>query len=350
MHYTLSQWLLLFFTYCFLGWIWECCYVSIQKRKWVNRGFLRGPALPIYGFGAIIILVLTYPFEDNIPLIFIIGLIGASTLEYVTGAAMEKLFHMRYWDYSNHRFNINGHISLFVSIGWGFLSVLLVKVLNPPITKRILDIPHYIAEPMSLIFTIAFVIDATKSVQAAFDMKKILQQMTENNKLISSIEEKLNDITLNISQTSDELREYIESASKDIEEILDSYKDQDEVHKQVNRFSKLEIIQRQKHRKFTTLDLLNEKVDKIVKETQEYINSTLSKPEQGQLSKALKDLDEIKHKLKRIELNIASRKDKEYKEAANLIRRNPTSISKRFKDAFEEIKALNKSKETKKKK
>ena len=98
--YTLGQWLLFFFLYCFLGWVWESCYVSARQRRWVNRGFLHGPLLPIYGFGAVIILWATLPVRGSLPLIFLLGMLAATALEYVTGAAMEALFKVRYWDYS----------------------------------------------------------------------------------------------------------------------------------------------------------------------------------------------------------------------------------------------------------
>ena len=62
--YTPGQWALLFFFYCFCGWVWESCYVSARQRQWVNRGFLHGPLLPIYGSGAIIILFVTLPVAD----------------------------------------------------------------------------------------------------------------------------------------------------------------------------------------------------------------------------------------------------------------------------------------------
>ena len=99
--YTVSQWLLFFYIYCFFGWVWECCYVSARKGKWVNRGFLHGPALPIYGSGAMVILVSTIGVRDNIALIFLFGMISSTILEFVTGYCMEKMFGVRYWDYSN---------------------------------------------------------------------------------------------------------------------------------------------------------------------------------------------------------------------------------------------------------
>ena len=114
--YTIHQWLLLFYLYCFAGWIWESCYVSLKKRKWINRGFLKGPLLPIYGSGAIVVLVSTIMVQNNTFLIFIIGMIAATILEYITGELMERIFHVRYWDYSDKPFNINGHICLLSSL------------------------------------------------------------------------------------------------------------------------------------------------------------------------------------------------------------------------------------------
>ena len=131
--YTTGQWVLLFFFYCFCGWVWESCYVSACKRQWVNRGFLHGPLLPIYGSGAIIILFVTLPVEQDLRLVFLLGMIAATVLEYVTGAEMERLFKVRYWDYSHHRFNLNGHICLTSSLAWGFFSILLVRFIHPPI-------------------------------------------------------------------------------------------------------------------------------------------------------------------------------------------------------------------------
>ena len=71
-YYSWNQWITFFFIYSFLGWVWESCYVSLKKRKWINRGFLKGPLLPIYGSGAIVVLVSTIMVQNNTFLIFII--------------------------------------------------------------------------------------------------------------------------------------------------------------------------------------------------------------------------------------------------------------------------------------
>lgn len=122
---------LFFFLYCFLGWVWESCYVSAKRRQWVNRGFLHGPMLPIYGTGAVIILLATIPVRDSLWLVFLLGMLAATALEYVTGAAMEALFKVRYWDYSKQPFNLNGYICLTSSLAWGAFSILLVRFLHP---------------------------------------------------------------------------------------------------------------------------------------------------------------------------------------------------------------------------
>lgn len=114
--YSPGQWALLFFFYCFCGWVWESCYVSAKQRRWVNRGFLHGPLLPIYGSGAIIILFVTLPVADNFWLVYLLGTLAATALEYVVGAVMEQLFKVRYWDYSKQPCNLHGYICLSSSI------------------------------------------------------------------------------------------------------------------------------------------------------------------------------------------------------------------------------------------
>ena len=179
--YSAGQWVLLFFFYCFCGWVWESCYVSVCQRRWVNRGFLRGPLLPIYGSGAIIILFVTLPVAGNLWLVWLLGMLAATALEYVTGAAMESLFKVRYWDYSKQKFNLNGHICLSSSIAWGFFSILLVRFLHPPVGRLLADVPAWLVDPAAIVLTAVFSADVVRSVQDALDLKEILTRVTEEN-------------------------------------------------------------------------------------------------------------------------------------------------------------------------
>ena len=179
--YTTGQWVLLFFFYCFCGWVWESCYFSLRQHRWVNRGFLHGPLLPIYGSGAIIILFVTLPVENDLRLVWLLGMLAATVLEYVTGAVMERLFQVRYWDYSKQKFNLNGHICLSSSIAWGFFSILLVRFLHPPVGRLLADVPAWLVDPAAIVLTAVFSADVVRSVQDALDLKEILTRVTEEN-------------------------------------------------------------------------------------------------------------------------------------------------------------------------
>ena len=132
---------LLFFIYSFVGWLYETVLCSVEERKLINRGFLRGPYCPVYGFGAIIdILVLNK--IDNIFVLFFMGVILTCSLEYFTSWLLEKLFDARWWDYSYMKFNIKGRICLLGAIVFGLFSVLLIKLLNPFVMSLINKIDY----------------------------------------------------------------------------------------------------------------------------------------------------------------------------------------------------------------
>ena len=176
--YGWYQWLAFFYIYCFFGWIFESTYVSVKKGHFVNRGFLRLPMLPIYGTGAVMMLWVSLPVRDSLLLVYTSGAIAATILEYVTGWGMERLFKVKYWDYSNQRFQVNGYICLSSSIAWGFLTVLLTEVLHPPIARYVLGIPLGVLLVCVGGITVLFVLDAVRSVKEALDLAKVLDAMT----------------------------------------------------------------------------------------------------------------------------------------------------------------------------
>lgn len=144
--YSVSQWVLLFFLYSFCGWCWEVFLYLVKERRFVNRGFLFGPILPIYGFGAVGILLTCVPVEGNMALVALVGTIAASLLEYVTGFLMESIFHVRYWDYSQRPLNLNGYICALSAATWAVFSVIIVSVVNPFVKNYIYMIPLTMAD------------------------------------------------------------------------------------------------------------------------------------------------------------------------------------------------------------
>lgn len=178
--YTLSQWILFFFIYCFIGWIWECCYVSVRVRKWTNRGFMRGPILPIYGSGAITMLFATLPVKDNIVLTFIVSLVAATILELFTGMAMEAIFKVRYWDYSECFLNYKGHICFKASMTWGTAGVLLVFLINKPIAVAVTAMPKNVSELIALFLTVVTSCDFGASFRTAMDVRELVIRLSES--------------------------------------------------------------------------------------------------------------------------------------------------------------------------
>ena len=175
-HYKAFQWLFFFYMYCFFGWCFESAWVSFKSRKLVNRGFMRGPFLPLYGSGAIMMLVVSMPFRDNLLLTYFAGVVGATVLEYITGVTMEALFKVRYWDYSNQHFNFQGHICLSSSVAWGFLTILMTRVVHQPIEQVVMAIPQKPLAYFTAMVTIYIVIDFTLSFKAALDLRDILDR------------------------------------------------------------------------------------------------------------------------------------------------------------------------------
>jgi len=177
--YPWYHWIMFFYIYCLCGWIFESTYVSIKERKPINRGFLRLPMLPIYGTGAVMMLWVSLPVQDNLVLTYLFGVIAATTLEYVTGFVMERLFKIKYWDYSNQRFHFQGYICLSSSIAWGFLTLLVVKVIHRPIATFVFNMNPLLECILLSIISVAFVIDVIKSVREALSLGRTLEAMTK---------------------------------------------------------------------------------------------------------------------------------------------------------------------------
>ena len=205
--YSWYQWLTFFFIYCFFGWIFESTYVSLKKRQFVNRGFLRLPLLPLYGTGAVMMLWVSLPVKDNLFLVYVSGVVAATVLEYVTGWGMERLFKMKYWDYSNQRFNVKGYICLSSSIAWGFLTILLTEVIHRPIERYVLGLPLMVDQVCVIVVSLLFAADTAESVKAALDLAKVLDAMTNMRAELDDIQVQMALLKAETVQRMEEARE-----------------------------------------------------------------------------------------------------------------------------------------------
>lgn len=138
MYLEFCTFVIIFCIYSFIGYFIEVISVSIKEDKLVfSRGYLIGPYLPIFGFGALTIIYYLEKYQNDLLTIFLLGLITCCGLEYVTSLIMEKIFHLRWWDYSDRKFNINGRVCLENGIYFGLGAILLVRYLHPFLTERI---------------------------------------------------------------------------------------------------------------------------------------------------------------------------------------------------------------------
>ena len=189
--YTVIQWLFFFYFYCFFGWVFESTYVSLRKKQFVNRGFMRGPFLPIYGSGGIMMLVVSMPFQDNLFLTYIAGCIGATALEFVTGMTMEALFKVRYWDYSDQKFNYKGHICLSSTLVWGLLTILMTGFLHRGVETVVFALPDMLITIATIVISCVMIVDMTLSVKAAMDLRDLLIALEKAKEEMERIQKRL---------------------------------------------------------------------------------------------------------------------------------------------------------------
>lgn len=272
-HYTMIQWLFFFYLYSFMGWCFESAYVSVSEKKLTNRGFMRGPFLPIYGSGATMMLVVSMPFRDNLVLTYLAGCVGATILEYITSVVMEALFQVRYWDYSHLRFQFQGRISLSSTLTWGVFTILASRVIQIQVEKPVLLIPSKVLTGVTLVLTALICADFALSFKAAVDLRTVLVKMEKVKARMMRIQKRLdgimgsiaggmnvakNGLTQNISDLKkgiesrlDRLRsmiqtrpedEYPESVKKEVLNLKEEYAVSSDEHENLSRLE--DIFQR----------------------------------------------------------------------------------------------------------
>ena len=179
---NLSLYFLLFIIYSFLGWAIEVTLCSVIEKKLVDRGFLIGPICPIYGCGAIIITLALTSYKDDWIVVFCLAVILCGILEYFTSWAMEKLFHARWWDYSNNRFNINGRICLETMIPFGLLGLAIIYILNPFFYNLLSNISTNIINIISIILFIVFITDMILSFNVISKVTKAVKNVSKESR------------------------------------------------------------------------------------------------------------------------------------------------------------------------
>lgn len=176
---------LIFFICSFIGYFMEVIWCYIGSKKIVNRGFLCGPVIPIYGFGAVLILFCLFRYYDDPVVVFVFGMIITSALEYFTSFILEKIFHNRWWDYSTKKYNINGRICLKNSFLFGVLALVIIYLVTPLLSLLFSLFSFKVWQTIAIVLFIIFVLDFIYSIIIAYNLRNriIIVEELKNEKI-----------------------------------------------------------------------------------------------------------------------------------------------------------------------
>ena len=226
---------LLFLIYSFCGWAIEVIGKLIEKKRFINRGFLIGPYCPIYGFGALAITFLLKKYTNDGIALFIMAIVICGVLEYITSYLMEKLFKARWWDYSQKKFNINGRVCLDTIIPFGLLGIFIMYVSNPFFLDILNKMPSTLLIILSSCLFVIFIIDNILSFNIISTVRTTTKGLYKELDNTEEITKKVKEILLSKSilhrrlihayPTLESIKAKIKENTKKIKENTEKIKD-----------------------------------------------------------------------------------------------------------------------------
>lgn len=217
--FPISLLFLYFVIYAFLGWILETVYCSVRERRFVARGFLYGPVCPIYGVGVLMMLCWFAPFTGQPLLFYVIATVCMSAWEYLVAWILETTTHIKYWDYSDRKFNLHGRICLSISLTWGVLAYLVIFWIHPVVAglvERLSVFTIYVADVVLLVLLVA---DAAATIRELALLTAMLRKLTQMG------EELQVQLALSRAELSDRLDEAREVLSDKLDDARESISD-----------------------------------------------------------------------------------------------------------------------------
>lgn len=227
--FSLYQLLAYFLIYSCLGWCLEVIYAAVTTGSIINRGFLNGPVCPIYGFGMVLVLLLLTPLSHNTILLYLGGVILPSALELVGGWALEKLYHTRWWDYSERPFNIGGYICLQFSLLWGVGTLVMMRVVHPSIAVLVELVPELVGLILMLVLYLVYAVDVVATAISAAGLAETLDTMEQLADGLHDISDAMSDIlaitAMNTDQKLDERRLQLKLAAAELRDYAPDTKE-----------------------------------------------------------------------------------------------------------------------------
>ena len=212
----------IFIIYAFIGWCTEVSYAAVNRGIFVNRGFLNGPYCPIYGCGVVIVVAVLTPLKENLFFLFVGSFLLTSILEYITGFVLEKVFHNKWWDYSDKPYNIKGYICLKFSLFWGFACTFIVLILHPIIYGIIKIVPFLIGVIILTVVLVFFAIDCGITVATIMKFNERLKRMNEIAQRIHHLSDEVGEnIYENVTEALEKKEKFEEEHEEQIVKIAE---------------------------------------------------------------------------------------------------------------------------------
>jgi len=237
---------------------------------------------------------MTIPVKDNILAVFFMGMTGATILEYCTGSVMEKMFGIRYWDYSHVPLNLHGHICLFASLGWGIFSVVMIRIAHAPVERLVFSVSDSVQEATAIFITIIFAVDFTKSFQEAMDLKELMVRLTESNEEVRRLQKRMDVLIAVLNDETDGLKEKAEEGLRKYSEYFREYREKSE-EKKLEKKAAME-----------------------------------------------EELEGIRNNIRKLKSLFELNKKKELLSSSRILRRNPGALSKDYAEALKEVQEMDK--------
>ena len=215
-----------FFVYGVLGWCVEVAFAAVKEGRFVNRGFLNGPICPIYGVGVTVVVYFLTPYKDNLILLYALSTVLVTVLEGLTGYLMDKIFHHKWWDYTNQPLNIGGYVCLIFSLVWGVACVLIVRVIHPVIHKILTFIPHTLGLVMLAVLEICIFVDLYVTAAGILKLNHQLETMAkiaaELHEISDKLGENIHEGMMDTMEATEERRKKLEAATAERRKKLEA--------------------------------------------------------------------------------------------------------------------------------
>lgn len=205
---------LYFLFYSFLGWLMETCYCSLHEHRLVPRGFLYGPICPIYGCGVLLMILFFTPLKGNLLLFYVVAVVVMTSWEYFVGWLLEVTTHVKYWDYSNSRFNIKGRVCLWVALIWGVLSYVVIFWIHPAVEGLYQRIPPWLVNTLCGVLGALLLVDLTFTIRQLALVSRLMKSVTAAGEALQV------QLALGKAELADKLDEQVEALRRQRREQL----------------------------------------------------------------------------------------------------------------------------------